>query len=140
MISLCCSRIDFLFDNRRRISFIGSNASFQLPRDSASWYLCSDSILPADSIDVAQVRSETRGCAEGMGAHLNNAGAALMPIVVVDCMKSIVEQEVSGERVGYGEKRERERSRETEREFFVLPDMKSTNKHSCPQILTDVSY
>ena len=43
-------------------------------------------------IDVASLRADTPGTAEVV--HLNNAGAALMPLVVVDAIRSYIEYEM----------------------------------------------
>jgi selenocysteine lyase/cysteine desulfurase len=47
--------------------------------------------MPARSIDVAAARAETPGCE--LVAHLNNAGAALMPTRVVDTVVSYLQRE-----------------------------------------------
>lgn len=44
-------------------------------------------------IDVAKVRADTRGCAEGMGIHFNNAGASMMPRIVASSCREVVDQE-----------------------------------------------
>ena len=45
------------------------------------------------AIDIARVRSDTRGCGTGMGIHLNNAGAAMMPSIVADACVDVLRQE-----------------------------------------------
>jgi cysteine desulfurase / selenocysteine lyase len=49
--------------------------------------------MPARSIDVAAARAETPGCE--LVAHLNNAGAALMPQRVVDTVVSYLRREAT---------------------------------------------
>ena len=46
-------------------------------------------------LDVARLRADTRGCAEVV--HLNNAGSALPPSIVVDTMVEHLRRE--GDRV-----------------------------------------
>jgi selenocysteine lyase/cysteine desulfurase len=47
--------------------------------------------LDIDQLDVDQLRADTRGCSEVI--HLNNAGSALPPAIVVDTMVDFLRQE-----------------------------------------------
>ena len=79
------------------LSFFPNKEAAEIPAFPQIWsarsvaFIFMQSSAGGDLVDVRRVREETRGCSNRM--HLNNAGAALMPALVVDAYVGYIREE-----------------------------------------------